>query len=461
MSKTTFYALVSGKQVTIHYNGVVHQIVCGDAKEADILYGEAVQAKAAGGEKLDKFGQTLSPDYRIEVFGDISKSRSGVYYLKDSKIPIPNDIVKKLLDFHKKGFPIEPIMNFTEQLLLNPDKHVRHSLFKFAEQFNFPITDNGYFIAYKSVIWRGVKDKQFGLDISSKYVNMKSNGKDPSTVSGIVYSTDKGREIYFVENDKVDKYFKDKLKAFRFGDYDEFSPEDWLVKNHWEDWKAFHPALRGKGQAKKIKEFAEERGFFPPDKKEFWEKKTKFEIVETLDVLFNTFDSVYETEVPEFTDLHTRQMSIKLGKPVTMPRNKCDNNPRNTCSRGLHVGAPEYVSKFGGGDTYIIACLVSPRNVVAVPDDYDWQKMRCCEYYPYAIAEFDNSMLHEIETPYFETDYCGFEKVGLEQELKALGKLEGLSDADIEFDTEEEREASVKDKIAQIKNRLIHIQPNG
>lgn len=45
------------------------------------------------------------------------------------------------------------------------------------------------------------------------------------------------------------------------------------------------------------------------------------------------------TEV--YTDAHTGTFSIRIGKVVTMPREKCDDVQENTCSRGL-VCSPVY-----------------------------------------------------------------------------------------------------------------------
>lgn len=87
----------------------------------------------------------------------------------------------------------------------------------------------------------------------------------------------------------------------------------------------------------------------------------------------------------EYTDQHTKTFSIKLGVPVKMNRNKCDEDSNNTCSRGLHIAHKgwEYMSSFG--DT-TIACLINPRNVVSVPTNSDIGKMRVCEYYPMDVV---------------------------------------------------------------------------
>ena len=100
-----------------------------------------------------------------------------------------------------------------------------------------------------------------------------------------------------------------------------------------------------------------------------------------------------------------------------MERSSVDCNPANTCSSGLHIGAPGYVKNFGRGSENVhLACLVNPMNVCAIPSDYSYQKMRVCEYYAYGIVDLNNDM--EIRTPYFELDYKTFEQRELDKQLE-------------------------------------------
>lgn len=94
-------------------------------------------------------------------------------------------------------------------------------------------------------------------------------------------------------------------------------------------------------------------------------------------------------------------MEIRMGEPVEMPREECDANPNNTCSRGLHVGSWDYVKAFGsyGADNVILEVLVCPSQVVSVPTDYNGQKMRCCVYYPFSLSVGENTKI------YRETDF--------------------------------------------------------
>jgi hypothetical protein len=105
-------------------------------------------------------------------------------------------------------------------------------------------------------------------------------------------------------------------------------------------------------------------------------------------------------------------MVIKVGEPVTMPREECDNNPDNTCSRGLHVGSMAYVGDFGCGDKVVLECLISPTDVVSVPSDYNATKMRTCKYYPIAISNGENKEI------FLEHDYDEHQKGYLEEQMK-------------------------------------------
>ena len=104
-------------------------------------------------------------------------------------------------------------------------------------------------------------------------------------------------------------------------------------------------------------------------------------------------------------------MTIKVGTPITMPREECDSDPDRTCSNGLHVGSMAYVDDFGHGDSVILEVLVSPRNVVAVPTDYNNTKMRCCEYYPIAITNGQNDDI------YLESDYAAHDHKYINEDI--------------------------------------------
>jgi len=87
----------------------------------------------------------------------------------------------------------------------------------------------------------------------------------------------------------------------------------------------------------------------------------------------------------DWMDCHTGTISNKPGTIVKMEREHVDGNRNNTCSTGLHVAAYSYASTFQTG--IMLEVEVNPRDVVAVPPDYQQQKMRVCRYRVVRSAE--------------------------------------------------------------------------
>ena len=63
---------------------------------------------------------------------------------------------------------------------------------------------------------------------------------------------------------------------------------------------------------------------------------------------------------------------------MTIAREKVDKNREQTCSTGLHVASYNYAKGYSGD--VMIMVKVNPRDVVAVPTDYNNEKMRVCQY---------------------------------------------------------------------------------
>lgn len=84
----------------------------------------------------------------------------------------------------------------------------------------------------------------------------------------------------------------------------------------------------------------------------------------------------------DWTSHYDNKTLHKIGTFVSYPREKCDSNPRSACSTGLHTGGSNYVKTYSNGHNVIT--ITHPRDVVCVPLDESFQKMRACLYY---IAE--------------------------------------------------------------------------
>ena len=109
----------------------------------------------------------------------------------------------------------------------------------------------------------------------------------------------------------------------------------------------------------------------------------------------------YKAVRSNWMDKHTGTIRNKIGDIVEIKRNKVDDNPRNDCSYGLHVGSIEYVRSFGSADDKYLIVKVNPADAVAVPS-YDTKKMRCCRYE--VVEEFIDVLPETVYTSAKEND---------------------------------------------------------
>ena len=82
-----------------------------------------------------------------------------------------------------------------------------------------------------------------------------------------------------------------------------------------------------------------------------------------------------------YMDIHSGTFDNSVGKVCQMKRNAVDEDKDRTCSYGLHFCSIAYLPSFSdcnGGHTMIVK--INPRDVVAIPADYNNTKGRCCRY---------------------------------------------------------------------------------
>ena len=84
----------------------------------------------------------------------------------------------------------------------------------------------------------------------------------------------------------------------------------------------------------------------------------------------------------DFTDSYTGTIDNSVGQVIKFKRNEVNENPEEVCSYGLHVAAYDYAHTYYGATVCGVTLVVevNPRDVVAVPVDYNNAKMRVCEY---------------------------------------------------------------------------------
>lgn len=66
-------------------------------------------------------------------------------------IRVHDYLAERIISHLKLGYPLTPLFNFTEKLMENPNQEIREDLFRWLENGDMPICENGNFIAYKRV----------------------------------------------------------------------------------------------------------------------------------------------------------------------------------------------------------------------------------------------------------------------------------------------------------------------
>lgn len=127
----------------------------------------------------------------------------------------------------------------------------------------------------------------------------------------------------------------------------------------------------------------------------------------TDDGCFLAYKRVKDT----YLDIYSGKVDNSVGEKPEMPRNMVDEDKNRTCSSGYHFCSLDYIPHFGASQDNssdrVMIVKINPRDVVAIPADYNNTKGRCCLYE--VVAEYDGdwrkdaftkSVHHKDGTPY-------------------------------------------------------------
>lgn len=90
----------------------------------------------------------------------------------------------------------------------------------------------------------------------------------------------------------------------------------------------------------------------------------------------------------DYKDKYSGKFDNSVGQVLRMSRTDVDDNPNNGCSAGFHVGSHDYADSWAGSDGRLMIVEYSPTDIVSVPDESGYGKLRVCEYK--VIAESTN-----------------------------------------------------------------------
>ena len=110
----------------------------------------------------------------------------------------------------------------------------------------------------------------------------------------------------------------------------------------------------------------------------------------------------YKAVRNNFTDKHTGKFLNTVDSVLEMPRNKVDDNKEVGCSYGFHAGTVEYALGFASHNDRLVLVEINPADVVSIPTDCNFQKLRTCKYK--VVGEYERPLEEAIYPSRYETD---------------------------------------------------------
>jgi hypothetical protein len=166
-------------------------------------------------------------------------------------------------------------------------------------------------------------------------------------------------------------------------------------------------------------------------------------IVELFDFMENkhmpiTMDGhflAYKAVRSDCKDIYSGTFDNSVGSVCSVPRSQVDGNRDNGCGKGLHVGAIDYAKSYGGinldedgdndGGNQLMICKVNPRDVVSVPTDHKFQKLRTCRYE--VVSKFDSVFDKIIHMTEQDKAYMATKKRNREWVVEVTAKLDKIN----------------------------------
>jgi hypothetical protein len=124
----------------------------------------------------------------IDVSEAIKEFGEGLVSVKDGEITYNGKVVHsalatRILSLMGEGFDVTPFVKFMDNLYKNPSKRAVDELYGFLEACNLPITEDGYFLAYKKVredytdVYTGTFDNSIGAKPSMPRYEVDENSE--------------------------------------------------------------------------------------------------------------------------------------------------------------------------------------------------------------------------------------------------------------------------------------------
>jgi len=178
----------------------------------------------------------------------------------------------------------------------------------------------------------------------------------------------------------------------------------------------------------------------------------------------------YKAVREDYTDKYTGKFLNTIDAVLEMPRNKVDDDKNVGCSYGFHAGTVEYAKDFMGREGHLMIVEINPADVVSIPTDCQFQKLRTSKYK--VVGEYEIDLTDPLYASRFETDQdddvdlwdddsddevcsdCLEESYG---NCNNCDCCEGCCDCSEDDDSEEDDDEDVKD-LSWISNPKTEVQ---
>ena len=299
--------------------------------------------------------------------------KDGSLYLKGISRSLPPLLVEEFLEVVGRyggtdNDEFNALHRFFMWCCLNPRAEVADKLFNFLKKNSFSITKQGFFVALRNVVT---------LHGSTELVQFVSNAYNK--VKAVWKKKPEDYHV-FLENGEYkmvhgDAMYKKETSTCSYCDGSGTIPcED-------EDWDDSSECYEcdGTGECEDIV------------------LAVKGENIGNLTELYLDLPNRAENR---FTDAHTKTFDIRIGRPVSMPMDKCRWNTDDCGAEGLHFTSDE-IHYVGCGDTSVLV-LINPMKVVGIGES----KGRCYEYLPIMTVPTEEAteILHDLDFDTLELD---------------------------------------------------------
>ena len=136
--------IITPEGVTVFSNGQPHTLSSTHGNFNAVI--DAIRNK----ESAETIVDLLNPRVALTKYlGE--KFEVGENTVKFNGEEVHGTLVQRIIECHRDGLPVEPLLRFFENLEANPSFSARTELYDFLAHRNMPITPDGCFLAYKSV----------------------------------------------------------------------------------------------------------------------------------------------------------------------------------------------------------------------------------------------------------------------------------------------------------------------